>query len=106
MSVIGPSILNLGESFWILVLFSLTHKYPSPIGEYACVRFGKGRRRRRKKDDTGDPSPETIQTALENRKEALMAKKKEKKAEKGKEKKKNPDKKKKKTKGKKTKKKK
>ena len=61
----------------------------------------KGGRGLRKNDGTGNASPETIQTALANRKEALMAKKKEKKAEKGKEKKKNPDKKKKKTKGKK-----
>ena len=84
----------------------MTHKYPSHIGEQACVRFGKGRRRLRKNDDTGNASPVTIQTTLQDRKEALMAKKKEKKAEKGKEKKKNPDKKKKKTKGKKAKKKK
>jgi hypothetical protein len=68
------------------------------------VRFGKGGRSLRNNEDTWNASPKTIQTALENRKEALMAKKKEKKAEKGK--KKNPDKKKKKTKGKKNKKKK
>jgi hypothetical protein len=68
------------------------------------VQFGKGGRRLRKNDGTGNASPETIQPVLENRKEAMMAKKKEKKADKGK--KKNPDKKKKKTKGKKTKKKK
>ena len=62
--------------------------YPSPIGEHACEQFGKGRRGLRKNDGTGNASPEAIQTALENRKEALMAKKKEKKAKKGKEKKK------------------
>ncbi len=50
----------------------------------ACVWFGKGGRSLRKNDGTGNASPETIQTALENRKEVLMAKKKEKKAEKGK----------------------
>jgi len=47
-----------------------------------------GGRSVRKNDGTGNASPEMIQTALANRKEALMAKKKEKKAEKGKEKKK------------------
>jgi hypothetical protein len=76
----------------------LTRIYPSSIGEQARVRFGKGGRSVRKNDGTGNASPETIKTALENRKEALMAKKKEKK--------KNPDKKKKKTKDKKNKKKK
>ena len=62
--------------------------YPSPIGEQACARFGKGGRSLRKNDGTGDASPEAIQTVLKNRKGALMAKKKEKKAKKGKEKKK------------------
>jgi hypothetical protein len=58
------------------------------MGERVCARFGKGGRSLRKNDGTGNASPERTQTALENRKEALMAKKKEKKAEKGKEKKK------------------
>ena len=61
---------------------------PSPIGEQACAQFGKGGRSLRKNDGTGNASPERIQTALEDRKEALMAKKKEKKKKDKKEKKK------------------
>ena len=49
------------------------------MGKQVCERFGKGGRSLRKNDGTGNASPETIQTALANRKEALMAKKKEKK---------------------------
>ncbi len=58
------------------------------IGEWECTPFGKGGRSGLKNDGTGNALPETIQTALDNRKEALMAKKKEKKAEKCKAKKK------------------
>jgi hypothetical protein len=53
-----------------------------------CVRFGKGGRSLRKNDGTGNASPEAIQTALENRKEAMMAKKKKKKKKDNKKKKK------------------
>ncbi len=58
------------------------------MGERVCERFGKGGRSLRKNDGTGNASPERIQTALENRKEALMAKKKEKKKKDKKDKKK------------------
>ena len=58
------------------------------MGEQVCARFGKGGRSLRKNDGTGNASPETIQTALENRKEALMAKKKKKKKKDNKKKKK------------------
>jgi len=53
-----------------------------------AVRFDKGGRSLRKNDGTGNASLERIQTALENRKEALMAKKKEKKKKDKKDKKK------------------